>query len=186
MLGMAQEKWLYSEFAKSKARWNILGQDLIAASLRQPGKNAEGQEIWGYFTDGWDGYPATRDRMLRAIEVSKLSNPVIFSGDIHSFWANEVKKNPFDPETKSIATEFVGTSVTANGPSYEFFQRALTENPHVRYFESRNRGYVSVTLTPKALSARYMAISDRRDLNASVSLIKSFVVEAGKPAIIAQ
>jgi alkaline phosphatase D len=186
MLGMAQEKWLYSQFAQSKARWNILGQDLIAASLRQPGKNAEGQEIWGHFTDGWDGYPATRDRLLGAIEASKLSNPVIFSGDIHSFWANEVKKNPFDPETKSIATEFVGSSVTANGPPFELFQRALTENPHVRYFESRNRGYVSVTLTPKALSARYMAISDRRDLNASVSLLKSFVVESGKPEIIAQ
>jgi len=120
---------------------------------------------------------------LTAVEASNLSNPVVLSGDIHSFWANEVKKNPYDPDSKAVATEFVGSSISANGPSYELFLRSLSENPHVRYFESRMRGYVSVDITPKQLSARFMAISDRRDPLASVSILKSFVVESGKPKI---
>jgi alkaline phosphatase D len=56
----------------------------------------------------------------------------------------------------------------------------LPENPHVRFFESRQRGYVSIDLTPERMETRFQAISDRRDPRASVSTLRRFIVESGK------
>ena len=61
---------------------------------------------------------------------------------------------------------------------------ALPENPHVRYFESRYRGYVAVDVTRDRMELRLRVISDRRDPNATVSTLKRFVVESGRPGAI--
>ena len=60
----------------------------------------------------------------------------------------------------------------------------LPENPHVRFFESRQRGYVSVDITPKRMAALFQVISDRRDPQATVSTLKQFVVENGNPGAV--
>jgi alkaline phosphatase D len=60
----------------------------------------------------------------------------------------------------------------------------MPDNPHVRYFESRRRGYVSVELTPDRLTARLRTLSDARDPRATVSTLESFVVESGRPGAI--
>lgn len=59
--------------------------------------------------------------------------------------------------------------------------RFLPDNPHVRHFESRQRGYVSVELTPERLTTRFRTVSDVRDPKATVSTLRSFVVESGRP-----
>ncbi len=176
MLGFQQEKWLFGRFAKSTATWNLVGQDLLVASYLQKGKDADKNPIVGHWTDAWDGYPATRDRLLAAMQHTRLKNPVMLGGDIHSYWATELKPTPDAP---TIATEFVGTSITADSPPYQDFADMLPENPHVKYFNSRSHGYVSVTVQPKALSARFQSISDRADLNATVATEVAFTVEAG-------
>jgi alkaline phosphatase D len=79
-----------------------------------------------------------------------------------------------------VATEFVTTSITSEPPPYELFQQLLPENPHVRYFESRHRGYVAVDLTRDRMETRFQVISERRDPAATVSTLKRFVVESGK------
>jgi alkaline phosphatase D len=50
----------------------------------------------------------------------------------------------------------------------------------VHFFESRKRGYVSVDLTPEQMSVRFQAISDAADPNATVSTLRSFVIESGR------
>ena len=63
--------------------------------------------IDAFWTDDWNGYPANRKRLLQHIYDAKVSNPVVFSGDIHSFFANDLKLD-FDDESSPIAaTEFV-------------------------------------------------------------------------------
>ena len=177
MLGWGQERWLYDGFRRSTARWNVIAQDVIIASLQQADPKT-GQI--GHYTDAWDGYAATRRRMLQAVADSRLANPVFFGGDIHSFWTNDLKLDFDDPGSPTVAAEFVGTSITSDGPDYELFARQLPRNPHVRYFESRARGYISVDLTPSRMETRFQAISDRRDPQATVSTLKSFVVESGR------
>ncbi len=181
MLGMAQEKWLYGRFAKSQATWNLMGQDLLVAGYVQKGKDKDKNEIIGHYTDGWDGYPATRDRLLAAMQATKVKNPVMLGGDIHSYWATELKTAPDGP---TIATEFVGTSITSDNPPHDEFAALLPENPHVKYFNARSHGYATVTLRPDHMETQFQAISDRADRNATVATEKRFVVEAGKAAVI--
>src|SRR5262245_45741690 len=138
----------------------------------------------GYWTDHWDGYPASRTRLLRHLEASRVSNPIVISGDVHSFWVNDLKRDFRDPRSPTVATELVGTSVSSIGPSDWEIRRLLPDNPHVRYFESRRRGYVSVTLAPEHLTARFRAVSDVSDPQATVSTLQTFVVESGRPGAI--
>ena len=153
---------------------NKQAQAQLVAQLRQTGRDG----VVGHWTEGWDGYPAARRRMLDAIAATRLSNPVFIGGDIHSFWTTDLKADFGNPASATIATEFVGTSITSGGPPYELLAQALPENPHVRFFESRHRGYVSVDVTPDRMETRFQVISDRRDPNATLSTLKRFVLES--------
>jgi alkaline phosphatase D len=180
-LGADQEQWLFEGFKASDAAWNIMAQGQLVAQLRQKDRTG----MAGHWTDGWDGYPAARQRVLDAMAATKLANPVFIGGDIHSFWTTDLKADFNNPSSRTVATEFVGTSVTSDPPNYEEIARVLPENPHVRYFESRHRGYVSVDLSRGRMTTKMQVISDRRDPKATVATLKTFVVEAGKPGAVA-
>jgi alkaline phosphatase D len=175
MLGFAQEKWLAEGFRRSDARWNIVAQDLLVASFIQEGKDG----VTGHWTDGWDGYPACRARVLEAVRDSKVANPVFIGGDIHSFWTTDLKVD-FDRQSPTVATEFVGGSITSDAPPYEAFAKHLPESPHVKYFESRAHGYVSVDVTPERMETRFMSV-DRLNKDAPAQVLAKFVVRSGVP-----
>lgn len=179
MLGFAQEKWLFDGFRRSTAQWNVIAQDLLVASFLQEGK--DGTE--GHWTDGWDGYPACRTRMLNAVRDSTLANPVFIGGDIHSFWTTDLKTDFDDPGSATVATEFVGGSITADAPNYEQFAKYLPQSPHVKFFESRVHGYVTVDLTPERMETRFQAV-DRLDPHSETAPLKKFVVENGRPGAV--
>jgi len=109
----------------------------------------------------------------------------VIGGDIHSFWANDLKLDFADAGSPTVATEFVGTSVTSHGPSYELLNRLLPDNPHVKFFDSRVHGYVSVTLERDLMTSRFQAVSNATDRNAGVSTLRTFVVENGRPGAVA-
>jgi alkaline phosphatase D len=179
MLGFAQEQWLGIGLARSKTTWNVIAQDVLMAQLRQRQDNGD----FRFWTDDWDGYPASRQRVLQRIVQTKVSNPVVVGGDIHSFFANDLRLDFDDPKSPVVATEFVGTSITSDGPPYDRFAAALPDNPHVRFFESRKRGYVSVDVDAKQMTTRMRVISDVADPKATVSTLKTFAVENGKPGV---
>ncbi|MFI8681133.1 alkaline phosphatase D family protein [Brevundimonas diminuta] len=181
-LGFEQERWLYDGLARAEARWNILGQNLVMAGLRLARSPAEENRYW---TDTWDGFPAARDRLTGALSELKPSNPVVLSGDYHSFWTNDVKLDSRDPSSVTVATEFVGTSVTSTGPSYDGLMAVMPNNPQVKFFDSRPRGYMSIDVRPDRMDTRYQVISDVRDPKASLSTLKSWTVETGRPGAVA-
>jgi alkaline phosphatase D len=179
MMGFAQEAWLDAGLARGKTQWNLIAQDVLMAQLRQ--KNQRGE--FAYWTDDWDGYPAGRRRLLQRIAQSKVSNPVVIGGDIHAFFANDLRVDFDDPNSPVVATEFVGTSVTSAGPPQDLIAATLPDNPHVRFFEGRKRGYVSVDLDAKLMTTRMRALSDVTDPQASISTLKTFAVESGKAGV---
>jgi alkaline phosphatase D len=176
-MGFAQEAWLDVGLARSKAQWNLIAQDVLMAQLRQ--KNLTGN--FAYWTDDWDGYPAARRRLLARIAQVKPANPIVIGGDIHAFFANDLRVDFDDPGSPVIATEFVLDHLA--GRALRPDQGALPDNPHVHYFESRKRGYVSVDLEPKVMTTRMRVVSDITDPQASVSTLKTFAVESGKPGV---
>lgn len=176
-LGFDQERWLYDEWKQAGARWTILGQNLVMGGLRF----GDGGPETRYWTDTWDGFPAARERLTEALATLKPRNPVVFSGDYHSFWTNDVKRDTRDPASQTVATEFVGTSITSPGPSFEGIMSVMKHNPHIRFFDSRVRGYVSVDLTPERMLTSYRTISDVRDPQARLYTLNTWVVEDGRP-----
>ncbi len=181
LLGNAQEQWLYDGLAQSQTRWNVIAQDVLMAQLRE--RNRDGDIV--YWVDDWNGYPAARKRLISHVHDAHVKNPVVLSGDIHSFWANDLKLDFDDPASPVVATEFVGTSVSAHPPPYDLFLKFLPDNPHVRYFESRRRGYATIDIEPGAITARFRALADVTSPTTEVETLKSFVVEDGRPGPVA-
>jgi len=179
MMGFAQEAWLYAGFANSKAQWNVIGQDVLMAQYHEKQNGLD-----GFWTDDWDGYPANRTRLLKRIADTRVANPVVLGGDIHSFFANDLRVDFDDPSSPVVATEFVGTSISSYAAPYELFAQTLNENPHVHFFESRKRGYGCVDLDRSKMNVRMQVVSDAHDPNASISTLKTFTVENGKPGVV--
>jgi alkaline phosphatase D len=180
MIGAAQEAWLAEGLARSNARWNVLAQDVMMAQLRE--RQPDGASA--FWTDDWNGYPANRRRLLRQLHETRARNPVVLGGDIHSFWANDLKLDFDDPRSPTVASELIGTSITSHPPPYEKFAAYLADNPHVRFFDSRWRGYLSIEVTPDRLTSRCQIISNAVDPAASLSTLATFVVEAGNPGVV--
>lgn len=175
-LGFAQERWLYDGFARSRARWNLLVQNLLVAPL----KVATPTEtlLW---TDTWNGFGAARRRLIDAMVGTRLANPVTLAGDYHSAWLANLRQDFDRPNTPAVASEIVVTSITSNGPPADGIIAALPANPHIRYFDAANRGYTSIDLTPERLDVRCMAINDRRDPRSAVRVLHRAEVAAGRP-----
>ena len=89
MLGLEQEAWLRDRLANERTRWSLIGQATMVSRLPLPGG---GDARW---SDIWDGYAASRDRLIAALRQPAVRNAVLLGGDVHSFWANDI---PSDPE----------------------------------------------------------------------------------------
>jgi alkaline phosphatase D len=173
MLGMAQEHWLFDGLSRSHAQWNIIAQDVLMAELRE--RQPDGSI--GFWTDDWNGYPECRARLLNHIHDASIKNAVVIGGDSHAFYANDLKLDSFDPRSPVVATEFVGTSISSYGPRYETFAAFMPDNPHVKFFESRKRGYALVDAARGQLDVKLQVVSDATDPNATLSTLKHYVVE---------
>jgi alkaline phosphatase D len=176
ILGPVQERWLLSQLRDTPVRWKVVGQQMLMAQLDQ--RKGDG-EVW--WSDGWDGYPQGRRRLLTHIADRKIENVVVIGGDIHSFWVADLRSDFKDPASPAVATEFVGTSVTSSGVSYETFDEFRRENPHIKFFESRERGYVLANLTPQLWRTELRAVSTITRPDAAARTLKAYVVEAGRP-----
>jgi alkaline phosphatase D len=175
MLGAAQEAWLAGALGASPARWNVLAQQTRMAQWdTRPGP---GRSAW---TDGWDGYPQARRRLLAHIAGRKVRNPVVIGGDVHAFNVAQLKADFDDPASPVVASEFVGTSITSYGPSQERLSQHLGDNPHLLFLDSRQRGYVRVDVTPGLWRADLRGMASVRERDAPCRTVASFVVEDGR------
>ena len=178
LLGAAQEKWLFDAFGRSKARWNVLPQQVMIAKVDQ----AAGPEE-RYSMDQWSAYDAARTRLLEAFAARPASNPIVLTGDIHTNWVNDLKVDFRDARAPVVGTEFVGTSIASGGDGLDQSQRmkdAQAENPFVK-FTNAQRGYVSCSVTPRAWHADYEVVEYVTRPDAPRLTRASFRVAAGRP-----
>jgi alkaline phosphatase D len=178
LLGAAQEKWLMDRLAASRAGWNLLGQQIPIARLdRFAGPERR------YSMDKWDGYEASRSRLLRFLGTRKPSNPVTLAGDVHNNWVNDLHLDVDDPRSPIVASEFVGTSITSAGDGSDMspaMKTMVSENECVR-FANDQRGYVRFDLRPKELRADFRVVEYVSRPDAPINTRASFVVESGRP-----
>lgn len=139
--------------------------------------------------DQWDGYTAERERLFATIRDDEVQDVVVLTGDIHTSWALELTEDPYNPLvydptglnplTHNLGVEFVTPSVTsANfetlGP--ELAQAAAIaaqlDNPHIRYLDLVQHGYVVLDLTADGAQADFFHV----DTVTSRSDAESFTV----------
>ena len=176
LLGAAQEHWLREALGASPARWNVLAQQTLMAQLdRQPGPE---QTFW---TDGWDGYPAARRRLLGFLAERRPSNPLVLGGDVHSHWVCDLKPDFDDPDAPVVATEVCGTSITSQGPPQARADALWAENPHVKLANGEQRGYVRLEITPARCEVRLRVLDNEKRRDSALGTLATFVVEDGRP-----
>ena len=175
MLGRAQERWLEGALAESRARWNLIAQQTPMAQFDQ--KPGPGRRAW---TDGWDGYPAARQRLFEFLVGQRIANPVVLGGDVHSFNVADLKLDFDDPKSPVVASEFVGTSITSQSWPQDRRDRYVADNPHIKLMDGRYRGYVRVEVTPGRMRADLRAMKSVLQREAACNTLATFVVEDGK------
>jgi len=176
MLGKVQETWLRNGFARSDTRWNVLAHALMFTDFDQiigPQK--------GIYTDSWAGYPAARRMLLDTVKLRNIPNVVTLAGDIHGFFVSDVKDNVADPNSPVVMSEFTGTSVTSESFSTALFNSLMPENPHIKFFDDRQRGYVMCDVSRDVWRSDLRVADTVRTRQGTYSTLKSFVVENGKP-----
>ncbi|MGI8576151.1 MAG: alkaline phosphatase D family protein [Egibacteraceae bacterium] len=179
LLGRVQHEWLCERLQRSTARWRFVGNpvmvgqvysnllpDWLGPPLAELGlltKDAHGAQ-----PDQWDGYPAARNRLSSFIRSARIRNVVFLSGDVHSGWAVDVMEDPTD-EIEPYAVEFVTPSVTsqnlnekvgeqqrAEGEDVE--ARIMEVNPHVRWAELDDHGYVLLDIDHRRIRAEWWCV----------------------------
>jgi alkaline phosphatase D len=179
MLGQEQERWLYRGIEQSHARWNLLGSNVMLARLDHDGD--AGELLWH---DAWDGYPAARQRLLKAWRDAGTRNPVVFTGDWHSTFVNDIHADFDKPETPVVASEFVGTSISSNGDREvygPYYGPMIKHNPHIKYFDGDQRGYQVATVRPHELRVDLRMVGSIASRVSAVRTAASFRVADGVP-----
>lgn len=179
-LGARQEEWLVGRLAQSRARWNLLAQGTVVAYMdEQPGP---GERFW---TDGWNGYPAARDRLISALVETKTANPLLLGGDIHAFIAANLHHQPHNVNSPVVAGELVTTSITSQGMEQKKLDTLLANNANLAYGNSERRGYLWIELTRTLMRADLFAMDSVTTNTVTALTARSFVSELGKPGVVA-
>ena len=177
ILGAAQERWLDEGLARSRAGWNLLVQQTLFSVAGQQGE--KGLVHW---TDGWDGYPAARERLLRGLRDSRAANPVILGGDVHAGFAADVPGEA-RPGNAPVAAEFVCTSISSAGSSAKLLEAIRAANPHVRYANGAKRGYALLEISARRLEARMRTVETVKEPQAAIRTDFTAAVEGGRPGL---
>jgi alkaline phosphatase D len=178
MLGAAQEQWLTDGIGDAADRWNIIGSDTLMAPA-SPRVNGERQ----YWTDGWDGYPAARRRLLEAIDQAAARSCVVIGGDVHATFAANLLLDTAGSAGRVVASEVCGTSITSQGRSKAQIDAIKAANPHIRYADASRRGYVVFDVTPEEITARVRALTDVKRRDTGVTTAATFTIERGRPGV---
>ncbi|MCC5657115.1 alkaline phosphatase D family protein [Nostoc sp. XA010] len=164
MTGTEQEQWLFRNLERSGARWNVLAQQVV---FTQHDWTA-GPEA-AFNVDAWDGYVAARSRILNFLAQRQPANPVVITGDTHSSWVSDLKADYNNPNSATVGTEFVGTSITSSFGASDRIEKALPESPWVKYFNGRQRGYVVCDLNHQRWRSDYRLLAPSPETGPTVS-----------------
>jgi alkaline phosphatase D len=184
LLGPTQEEWLYRQLSTSRARgaaWRVIGQQVMMGQLL----NTDGSP---FNADQWDGYQASRNRLLANLAENQINNVVVLTGDIHSSWANEISLNPFAPGTalaRRQAVEFVTPAVTSPGiddaaQAAGLAQQLRATHPHVQFVELFRRGYMVLDVDRDRAQAQWYNVRTITQRQAQEDLAMTMFTAAGE------
>lgn len=119
--------------------------------------------VYGTNLDGWDGYPAERERLYTMIK-NMNKNLIVLSGDSHNSWSNNLRDN----SNNLIGNEFAVTSVSSIGleatfpniPPSQIQLLFTTLFPDVKWIDTYRRGYLIANFTKNNVNANWKFIDN--------------------------
>ncbi|MEG0922704.1 MAG: alkaline phosphatase D family protein [Comamonas sp.] len=176
-LGWNQERWLAEQLKNNSAsrssskRWTVVCQQTLFTERHYPSGKVP--------TDSWAGYPAARDRAIRAIADAALRNTVLLGGDIHQNYVCRVE----DPsasgrQPRVVASEFCGTSITSHsGTTQAKVDAILRHNPQVLLARCEERGYGLCDISPHLWTTQLRVVDDPMRTDSGIHTQARFVVQ---------
>jgi alkaline phosphatase D len=172
LLGEAQRAWAHARIRDRSRPWCLLVTQVVLNRMELPVEHGaqlgelapSGYAVIGgeaMCTDEWDGYPAERDALVRAI-ADRGRGVVALSGDVHSAWAFE---GPCDGFGDAVAVEFTAPCVTATPMARQLpagwrrlVDRVAERLPEARWFELEHHGLVILELTLTHADAHWYCV----------------------------
>ncbi|MFE9958097.1 alkaline phosphatase D family protein [Micromonospora sp. NPDC005299] len=180
ILGAEQEAWLLGGLANTTRRWKIIAQQNTMSRLDSLAGAGE-----RYGTDRWDGYPASRDRILAGAYARGVRNLVSIGGDVHRSIVSDLKLDFDDASSPTVGMEFGGTSIASGGDGVDIDTAGLTtlaENPHVK-FVNVQRGYQRCTLTHDRWETDYRVVDFITRPGGTTTTRTRLVTQDGVPGV---
>jgi alkaline phosphatase D len=175
MLGDTQESWLFGGLQKSKARWNVIAQQ-VPIFQRLHHKDDGGRRI---NPDKWDGYGVARQRLMNFLFHKKISNPIVLSGDVHANWVSNLKLDFDDSDSAIVGSEFVATSISSGGNGKRGKKAAkkwIAKNLHIK-FHNKKRGYLRCDVTKDIWKTELREVAYVDEKGAPIKTRASFEVK---------
>ncbi|RSS53098.1 alkaline phosphatase [Streptomyces sp. WAC01280] len=180
MTGAAQERWLLDGWRSARTRWNVLPQQVVFAERRD-----RSTADFKLSMDSWDGYPASRQRILAGAQAAGVENLMVLTGDVHVGYGLDIKADFRDPASRTLGTEIVATSVSSGKDGADRpanYDKLTQANPHLKFYNGR-RGYVTVALGTDSARADFRTVPYVTTPGAPVTTAASYVTEAGNPGL---
>ncbi len=174
MLGTAQEQWFTEGLTRSTKRWKLVAQStqMSSSGVNTPlGRSA--------FTDGWDGYPQARAKLLDTVAQAGLQNVVVLGGDVHMNVAAQLRVQPNDERSPVVASEIVTTSVTSRGLGEKLLAQIRDSNPDILHARSDERGYTLLDIKPEGMRAEFMTTPNPAQAQGVFKAQAQWLVRAG-------
>lgn len=192
MLGADQLQWFENQLSSSKALWKLIGNQVIFSDIDL----SQVLPSMPRNLDSWDGYPAEKKQIKEHIVNNRIRDVVFLTGDTHASWAIEVATdvaNTYDPITSrgAFAIEFGTPSISAANSN----ERTATEevkkseltllntNPHIKYTNNRDHGYILLTLTPQSATSEWYYVETLRQEGSTEFKGETLTVQRGTTSI---
>ena len=209
LLGAAQERWFERQLKDSVAAakpWQIIGNQVLMAHVdapdlsslsdnaiaqierKQPGARRKinfTRSALPLNTDAWDGYPASRARVLGAMRRAN-AHAIVLSGDSHAAWANEISD-----ANGRVAVELGTTSITSPNEAdvflahgFNFASGLKARNPHIKWTDQIRRGFLKLTLTKVAAKAEFVTVSTVASKEYQVARAAAFTIAPDEGGVV--
>jgi alkaline phosphatase D len=184
MLGKEQLNWFREKLQSSASTWKVIGNQVMFSDLDRTAVNPNNPRNM----DSWDGYPAEKKTIADFIKSNAVDNVIFLTGDTHASWAFEVVVSPFEKiSAKSyqpVAIEFGTTSISSANSNESTpddtvklrEQLYLKTNPHLKFVNQRDHGYLLLTLYDEKAKAEWYFVGTVLKPDTTESLAKTLHV----------
>ena len=205
MLGGAQMDYIDNALTASKTNgqpWRVIANQVMMARIASPDLTPYKDEDFIYeiekifpgihdsvaisplglprYLDGWDGYPAARERFYARVQSRDVQDLLVLTGDTHECWANKL----VTAAGTNMGVELGTTGVTSPGieayfgdAAADYSRRLNAKNDDVIYHNIENHGYIDLTLTRTEGRADFVSVDTIYSQKYKAFVSKSFKLE---------